>query len=532
MRGLEGIRVVEVGQMIAVPWATRLIADLGAEVVKLEPPEGDRSRRRGPFPGVPNPSQSGLFTHLNLNKRSVIIDFSEPSDTARMHELLAEADLLVHDLSPDAADLVGLHEDDLAQRHPSLVTVSVTPFGRSGPYSKWCAEDLQLIHGGGWGWMTPGCSDEIDLPPLKPAGQQAGFQIGFAAATIALGALDRSLCTGEGEHLDLAGMAYISSMLEAGFISWSYLNEIPGRAGTRILNPWRIFEVADGRIFIVCVEDDQWARLKEVMGSPEWAQMEIFDTQAGRFDAEDLLHMWLGEWAAPQRVMDLFHLGQGNRIGFAPVNTIEQMLEDPHLRERGFLVEVDQPGLGKITLPGPVARLAKSWWSVREPAPALGEHQDATFAEPRTADPLVEQPRSRPLEGVTVADFTWVWAGPFCTMHLAHLGAEVIKVESKQAPDLGRRLPLFSVNHEVSVDSNGYFNQWGQGKKSITLDLSTPDGRAIAKRIATSCDLVVSNYATGVMEKFGLGYDDLVQLRPDVIVGAISGYGNYGPYRD
>ena len=138
--------------------------------------------------------------------------------------------------------------------------------------------------------------------------------------------------------------------------------------------------------------------------------MEIFDTQAGRFDAEDLLHMWLGEWAAPQRVMDLFHLGQGNRIGFAPVNTIEQMLEDPHLRERGFLVEVDQPGLGTITLPGPVARLAKSWWSVREPAPALGEHQDATFVEPRTADPLVEQPRSRPLEGVTVADFTWVWA--------------------------------------------------------------------------------------------------------------------------
>ncbi len=267
------------------------------------------------------------------------------------------------------------------------------------------------------------------------------------------------------------------------------------------------------------------------MGSPEWAEMEIFDTQAGRFDAEDLLHMWLGEWAAPQRVMDLFHLGQGNRIGFAPVNTIQQMLDDPHLRERGFLVEVDQPGLGTITLPGPVARLSKPWWSIRQPAPDLGADQDAKFEQPRGKDLVTESPRSLPLEGVTVADFTWVWAGPFCTMHLAHLGAEVIKVESRQAPDLGRRLPIFSINHEESVDSNGYFNQWGQGKKSITLDLSTPQGQALAKEIAVSCDLVVSNYATGVMEKFGLGYDDLAKARPDVIVGAISGYGNYGPYR-
>jgi len=532
MQGLEGIRVVEVGQMIAVPWATRLIADLGADVVKLEPPQGDRARQRGPFPKEPDASQSGLFIHLNINKRSVVVDLTKSSDIARLHELLQEADLLLHDLAPDVANSVGLHEDDLARQHPSLVTVSVTPFGRSGPYSRWTAEDLQLIHGGGWGWLTPGCSDQSDLPPLKPAGQQAAFQIGFAAATIALGALDRALCTGEGEHLDLAGMSYISSMLEAGFISWSYLNEIPGRTGSRILNPWRIFEVADGRIFIVCVEDDQWTRLKEVMGFPEWSEMEIFDTQAGRADAEDLLHLWLGEWAAPQEVMDLFHLGQGKRIGFAPVNTIEQMLNDPHLRERGFIVEVDQPGLGKIRLPGPVARLSKPWWSVREPAPALGQHQEAVFTQSRSLSGAIEKSRSRPLEGVTVADFTWVWAGPFCTMHLAHLGAEVIKVESRQAPDLGRRLPLFSVNHEASVDSNGYFNQWGQGKKSVTLDLSTSDGRAVAKRIATNCDLVVSNYATGVMEKFGLGYSDLVEIRPDVIVGVISGYGNFGPYRD
>jgi crotonobetainyl-CoA:carnitine CoA-transferase CaiB-like acyl-CoA transferase len=531
MQGLEGIRVVEVGQMVAVPWATRLIADLGAEVVKVEPLDGDRSRRRGPFPGKPDISQSGLFTHLNLNKRSVVADLADAAGRSHLRELISSADLLIHDLAPDFADATGLHESELTQDHPSLVTVSVTPFGRSGPYSRWRAEDLQLIHGGGWGWLTPGCSEDAELPPLKPAGQQAGFQIGFAAATIALGALDRALRTGHGEYLDLAGMAYIASMLEGGFISWSYLNEIPGRTGTRILNPWRIFEVKDGRIFIVCVENDQWERLKEVMGTPEWSQMEIFDTQEGRYEAEDLLHMWLGEWAAPQSVMDLFHLGQANRIGFAPVNTIEQMLDDPHLQARDFLVEVDQPGLGKIILPGPPARLSNPWWSIRQPAPELGAHQGVGFDQPRVVPVNSKKVPSRPLDGVTVADFTWVWAGPFCTMHLAHLGAEVIKVESRQAPDLGRRLPIHSVNHEATPNTNGYFNQWGQGKKSVTLDLSTAEGQAIAKQIAVQCDLVVSNYATGVMDRFGLGYDDLAAERPDVIVGAISGYGHYGPYR-
>ena len=116
MKGLEGIRVVEVGQMIAVPWATRLIADLGADVIKIEPPQGDLSRHRGPYPNQPDPSQSGLFTHLNLNKRSVVADLGEASDVARLHDLLGDADLLVHDLSPETANQIGLHENELAQK--------------------------------------------------------------------------------------------------------------------------------------------------------------------------------------------------------------------------------------------------------------------------------------------------------------------------------------------------------------------------------------------------------------------------------
>ncbi len=544
-RGLDGICVVELGQMVAAPWTAKLLADLGADVIKVEPPQGDAARRRGPYPpGTTERDESdpdqmgGLFAAINTNKRSVEADLDDPVGRSTLHELLAEADLFVHDLVPRFATEHGLVAGSLRAQHPSLVTMSITPFGQTGPYANWRAAELQVVHGGGWGWLTPGCVGDPELPPLKPHGHQAAFQSGFAAACASLAAVDRAQRTGHGEHIDFAQMSYVVGMLEAAFISWSYRGENPSRLGARILNPWGIFPTSDGHIFLVCVEADQWERLKDFMGRPEWADMDIFATLEGRFENEDLLRMWLGEWIAAQPVMELFHRGQAERLAFAPVNTVAQMAADEHLAARDFLVTYDQPGLGDITVPGAPSRLTNSWWSIRRPAPALGEHNGAGFegaatsaqARPATAAPSVT-PSDRPLDGVTVADFTWVWAGPYCTLHLAHLGATVIKVESTARPDLGRRLPTQSGRHNPTLDTNGYFNQYGQGKQSISIDLGTSQGRALAKRLALSCDLVVSNYATGVMDEWGLGYEALAAERPDVIVGAISGYGQHGPYR-
>ena len=544
-RGLDGIRVVELGQMVAAPWTAKLLADLGADVIKVEPPHGDAARRRGPFPASTTggdesaPDQmGGLFAAINTNKRSVEADLDDPAGRSTLHELLAEADLFVHDLVPEFATEHGLVAGSLRAQHPSLVTMSITPFGQTGPYANWRATELQVVHGGGWGWLTPGCVGDPELPPLKPHGHQAAFQSGFAAACASLAAVDRAQRTGHGEHIDFAQMSYVVGMLEAAFISWSYRGENPSRLGARILNPWGIFPTSDGHIFLVCVEADQWERLKDFMGRPEWADMDIFATLEGRFENEDLLRMWLGEWIAAQPVMELFHRGQAERLAFAPVNTVAQMAADEHLAARDFLVTYDQPGLGDITVPGAPSRLTNSWWSIRRPAPALGEHNGAGFegaatsakAGPAPAAPSVTPP-DRPLDGVTVADFTWVWAGPYCTLHLAHLGATVIKVESTARPDLGRRLPTQSGRHNPTLDTNGYFNQYGQAKQSISIDLGTSQGRALAKRLALSCDLMVSNYATGVMDEWGLGYEALAAERPDVIVGAISGYGQHGPYR-
>ncbi|MDG2114827.1 MAG: CoA transferase, partial [Actinomycetota bacterium] len=504
----------------------------GADVIKIEAPRGDRARTRGPYTGPADHEASGLFSYLNTNKRSVVADVQTVAGRALVADLLADADLLLHNLAPAEALAAGFDAEVLRASHPSLVTVSLTPFGQVGPYANHRAEEIQVVNAGGWGWLTPGCSDRGDLPPLKPFGHQADFQAGFGAATAALAAVDHAQRTGQGAHLDYSVMAHVTSMLEAGFITWSYLREIPGRLGARVLNPWRILPAADGEIFIVCVEQDQWGRLKDIMGHPEWADMELFDTVEGRHDAEDLLHMWLGEWVEPQKVMNLFHLGQSNRVAFAPVFTMAQMADDPHLAERGFLREFEQPGMGTLRVPGPPSRLTNPWWSIRRPAPGLDEHAGETFeATPQRVPAPAVPSAERPLEGITVADFSWVWAGPYCGMQLAHLGAEVIKIESASAPDLGRRLPLHSIDHDPTPDTNAYFNQWNQGKRSVTVDLQTDEGRQLAKRIALECDLVLSNYATGVMDRFGLGYEQLSQERPDVIVATISGYGHYGPYK-
>ncbi|MYA81808.1 MAG: CoA transferase [Acidimicrobiales bacterium] len=550
-RGLDGIRVVELGQMVAAPWTAKLLADLGADVIKVEPPQGDAARRRGPFaadrgrpdsqvvPDAGSELTGGLFAAINTNKRGIMVDLARPDGRATLQQLLADADLFIHDLAPGTAAAHGLTAEPLRAEHPSLVTMSITPFGQNGPYAAWRATELQVVHGGGWGWLTPGCVQDAELPPLKPHGHQAAFQSGFAAACASLAAVDRAQRTGRGEHIDFAQMSYVVGMLEAAFISWSYRGENPSRLGARILNPWGIFPTGDGHIFLVCVEADQWERLKDFMGRPEWADMDIFSTLEGRFENEDLLRMWLGEWIAAQPVTELFHRGQAERLAFAPVNTVAQMAADPHLAARDFLVTYEQPGLGDITVPGAPSRLTNSWWSIRRPAPSLGEHSGASFAATDTATASLPAsspassatPSNRPLDGVTVADFTWVWAGPYCTLHLAHLGATVIKVESSARPDLGRRLPTQSGRHTPTLDTNGYFNQYGQGKQSITIDLGTAEGRALAKRLALACDLVVSNYATGVMDELGLGYEALAAERPDVIVGVISGYGHHGPYQ-
>lgn len=546
VKGLQGLRVLELGELVSAAYATKMMADLGAEVVKIEAPEGDRARARGPFRGgadAADPEKSGLYVALNTNKRSVVLDLTTDEGREQLDALVASTDILVHNVSRPQMAPLGLDYDRLRNVRPELVMCSITTFGLTGPYADYRAEEITAANAGGWCWLSPGVPDFPEHPPLKAFGHQADFQAGIAGATAALAARHRAQRTGEGEHIDLSTQSYIASILEQAWVYYTYLGLVSHRAGARGLNPWGIYECSDGLIFLATIEEDQWQRLIEFMGNPEWASMELFDGFPARYANADALRIFLQEWIATWKVDDLFHEGQRRRICFAPVLTMKQLAGNAHLAERGFFTQTKHPRAGTRQLLGAPYKLRERWWDIVDPAPLLGQHNDDVFfdlekaatleAPSGKAHPTPAKGSSRlPLEGVRIADFSWVWAGPFCAMQLAHLGAEVIKIESRGRPDLGRRLAVFARDTEPGINRSGYFNQWNQGKKSVCLNLANPAAIPVVKQLVSQCDVVVENFASGVMDRLGIGYETLLAERPDLIMASISGYGETGPMRD
>jgi len=540
VHGLEGVKVLELGNMVSAAYATKLMADLGADVIKVEEPSGDIARQRGPFPGgMADPEKSGLFLSLNTNKRGVTLDLRR--DAEKLLHLVSQADILVHNYTPVQMGEFGIDYERFRAENGHLVMCSVTPFGLTGPYRDYNAYEINLTNGGGWAWLSPGASDEPDQPPLKAAGQQADFQAALCAATVTLAAYYRTLETGTGEHIDLSVQSYIASFLEQNFVYYTYLSRIASRLGRRLLAPWGMFQCKDGLIFLLNVEEDQWQRLVELMGNPEWASWEIFKDQLNRSKNYDALKVYLEEWMQDWTVEDLWRTGQARRICLAPVFTMKEMAKQEQLHTRNFFVDVTHPHAGKLTHLGPPYKLTEPWWEIRRPAPLLGEHNDETLGPsstrrgipPQTITVTSNGSQSRlPLAGVRVADFTWVWAGPYCTMHLAHLGAEVIKIESQGRMDVTRRLPLYPAGMKGGVNRSGLFNQWSLGKKSLLINFDKPAGIALVKELIKKSDVVVENFATGVMERLGLNYDELKKIKPDIIVASISGYGHTGPQRE
>jgi len=530
----DDLRVLELGGGVSAAFAARLFADHGAECVKLETPGGDWTRRRGPFPEAsPDPERSGLYLALNAGKRSVSLDLTSASGQGELRRLLAWADILVHNLPAAEAEPLGLSPEALEALRPDLVTLSITPFGATGPFADYQATELTVSAGGGWASLCPAATGREDLPPLKVFGHQCAFMSAVAGATAAMAAHHEAKTSGVGEFIDFSEQAYTTSVLENAMPQYSYRGEVATRYGTRLLIPWKIFECKDGHLYIGCMEEDQFERLVEVMGNPEWAEMEVFASQRGRGENQDLVHQFVQEWLAEQEVFEAFHKLQAHRVCAAPVMRLAQIADSEHLAARDFFAEVEHEEAGRVVHLAPSAMTSRGRQPIRRGAPALGAH-NALLAHglPARAPRAKADTPARPLEGVRVADLSWAWAGPFCAMNLAHLGADVVRFESQGRPDLYRRLPVHPPGVERTLNTTGMFNQWNQGKRSVCVNLAEAKGRALLLDYIAQCDVVVENFATGVMDRLGLGYEVLAERNPGIILASISGYGETGPLKN
>ncbi|MCZ6841353.1 MAG: CoA transferase [SAR324 cluster bacterium] len=536
-QGLEGLQVIELGGGVSAPMAGKMLAGLGATVLKIEPPGGEPARRRGPFPqGVPGPEASGTYLYLNTNKRSLELDLTAREGRATLAGLAERADLLLHNFTPAEMETRGISYERLSGRNPRLVMLSITPFGLSGPYRDYAANELTLIHGGGWGWIIPGKGAPPELPPIKPFGQHVLVHAGLHGLVAALAACRGAAQSGLGEHIDLSVQETVVFLLGRHFSIYSYTGQTDKRTSPTLYEPMNFYPCQDGHIFLICPEQSQWQRFVKLMGEPAWALEERFSSREQRSGNAQALLKLIAQWTAGWKVDDLFHACQQERVGAAPVFDFPQLERQEHLLAREFYVEQSHPVAGALRMPGAPFHLKQPWWRPSEPAPRLGEAaRDAAslFA------PLPElagnggagQARKPPLAGVRVLDLSWVWAGPHCTQMMAMLGAEVIKVESSSRLDLTRRSRLQPPGMEPGHNLSAYYNQINQCKKSIGIDLSNPEGIALVKQLAESSHVMISNFGTGVLEKLGLGAEEMQRINPRLHVAMISAFGQTGPSR-
>ena len=536
MPSVTPIRVLELGYGVSAAYAAKLLGDHGADVVKVETPEGDSARRRGPFPTDDiDLEQSGTFLAFNLNKRGICLDLEAETGRNELRQLIAWADILVHNFPRVRAQALGLDPETLQQERPDLVVLSITPFGITGPYRDYRAEELTVSYAGGWANLCPNTHTDPDLPPLKVFGHQCALMAGINGAMTALAMLRDAHKSGIGDYIDLSQQDYVASVLEGGITSYSYFDNVHTRCTGRVLIPWSIFNAKDRPIFLVCIEQDQWERLVDFMGQPDWAKLEIFADMQGRADNQDMIKLFLQEYVSEKNAFALYHAGQKQRICFAPVMNLGDLASNEHMSAREAIVDVEHPATGTLKYIAPAVVTSSGRAAVRRPAPLLGEHTEEVLADAQiVSEERTEAARSLaeprlPLDGIRVIDLSWVWAGAFCGMNLAHLGAEVIRLESETRPDFYRRTyPLPGMGLELN--RAGMFNQWNQGKQSVAVDLSSAEGKELVKDFIANADVVVQNFATGVMERLGLGYEVLKRINPKIILASISGFGQTGPY--
>ncbi|OGA52975.1 MAG: hypothetical protein A3G24_24020, partial [Betaproteobacteria bacterium RIFCSPLOWO2_12_FULL_62_13] len=566
---LRGFTVIEHAEGVAASYAGRMLAVMGATVIKVEAPgEGSALRRSEPLL-TREPAASALFHYLNAGKRFVTCDAVSSEGRGLLGELMGRAELLIDDTPVARRSALDLDPETIAGRHPDLVFLSVLPFGAAGAHADYRACELNVFHAGGEGYLMPnGLTLEMfpDRPPVKIYGHFAEIMGGTSAVCAALSALLVREEAG-GQFVDVSVQ---DANILVGCFAVQRLGDgvLENRHG-RSFKYGGVLECSDGYIGILTLEQHQWDGLIKLMGDPDWASDPALrdPLERGRRGAEINKH--LRAWARTQHVEDVVRNGQALGVPLAKYNEPSDILESAQSKVRGVFSPLDISGWGPVPmftapflLGGEALTLARAvtepgadnhaiWcdWLGHQPMEVeqWGRHEEPNERakgrrpQPSPPTPLPEgeggfevqmgvdhlhNTPTQPLHGVRVADFTLHAAGPFCAHVLSLLGAECIKIETAERPDIFRKPhPVYGRMESAT------FDQVASNKLSIRLNLKQPRGVDLAKRLVAVCDIVAESFRPGVMDRLGLSYEALKAVKPDIVMVSVSASGQTGPER-
>jgi benzylsuccinate CoA-transferase BbsE subunit len=375
---LDGIRVLDLAGPLGV-FGAKMLADLGADVINIEPPEGDELRRRPPFADQrPHPEGSLPFFQNNCNKRGITLNLDTEAGRALFRGLVATADVVIETAAPGwmAARRIAYH--DLQDQHPRLIWAAVTPFGQDGPRARWAGTELGLQAMGGALYLT----GERDERPVRAGGHVAEKMAGYTAGTAVMFALQWRNRSGRGQFIDVSAQEAIAAQMESFTTKIFYTGSIYSRDGRLYPRtyPAGLFPCADGWVSLVAGPLHQWHALRdwiadERLFEPRFEELDV------RMAERPYLDPIICDWTRPQKKYHLFEEGQRRRIPVGVSLTPGEVTRDPHLRERGYVSTLEHPHLGTVEVPGRPYILEKTPWTLRRPAPLLGEHNEEVYAE-------------------------------------------------------------------------------------------------------------------------------------------------------
>ena len=556
-RPLDGIRVLDLATGYC-EIAGRLLADMGAEVIKIEPPGGHSARRIPPFiVGREGESDGSLhWAAYAIGKRSVVLDLDDQACRNRLRELARGADVLVESLEPGAMAAQGLGYTDLSALNPALVYASISPFGQDGPHAHRPATDLTIQAAGGLVSMQ----GDVDRPPVPVGFPQAGLHGGTQAAAdivIALNERDRS---GRGQYLDTSMQACIVwTLMDATGFPPNEGRDKPGYGDDRperVVYPTpgldlpNLLGVADGYVTNMTGTTGQplttinatvaWMlregpELPEHLQSIDWERWhEDFSEPGVAPESAPLINEALQhalDFLRSKTKRELHQWSLESKALVAKIATTKDLIEDPQLEARGFWQHV-----GGHTVPGPFARFSRTPIGARRPAPALDEGAEllgtarSSASNGASGRGHASAERTPAFEGVHVADFSWFGVGPLIAKGLADHGATVVRVESERRLDGLRIRPAFK-DGIPDIDMSQFYADYNASKLGVALDLSTEEGREVARELAGWADVVIESFTPGTMARFGLDWAALSSDRTDLIMVSTCLRGQTGPER-